>query len=178
MGASTAGSLKPVGIAPDGSIRFVSKRVTRGPHSAAVRPAIDTRPIPRPQIVRKDGNRPKVLQNTSGAKGVGALSQDARWSAYGAYLQQMIDTIDVQWHAKSTQLAEAPTPGTRVVVKFQLTYEGRIARIVSVDSTASDFVNRSCVNAITDRAPYGKWTDEMRSVLGEVQELSFTFHYQ
>jgi len=32
--------------------------------------------------------------------------------------------------------------------------------------------------AITDRAPYGTWTDDMKAVLGEQQEMTFTFYYQ
>jgi hypothetical protein len=37
---------------------------------------------------------------------------------------------------------------------------------------------RACMSAITDRAPYGEWTDDMKAVLGEQQEMTFTFYYQ
>jgi hypothetical protein len=56
--------------------------------------------------------------------------------------------------------------------------QGRIAEIVNVDSTANDTASRACVSAITDRAPYGVWTDDMKAVLGAKQEMTFTFHYQ
>ena len=32
--------------------------------------------------------------------------------------------------------------------------------------------------AITDRAPYGPWTDDMIAMLGKQQEMTFTFYYQ
>jgi hypothetical protein len=56
--------------------------------------------------------------------------------------------------------------------------EGKIARIVNVDSTANETASRACISAITDRAPYGAWPDDMRAVLGEQQEMTFTFYYQ
>ena len=36
----------------------------------------------------------------------------------------------------------------------------------------------ACVSAITDRAPYGPWTDDMKAMLGSQQEMTFTFYYQ
>jgi len=37
---------------------------------------------------------------------------------------------------------------------------------------------RACVSAITTRAPYGDWTDDMIAVLGSEQEMTFSFYYQ
>jgi len=34
------------------------------------------------------------------------------------------------------------------------------------------------VSAITERAPYGEWSEDMIALLGKEQELTFTFHYQ
>jgi hypothetical protein len=34
------------------------------------------------------------------------------------------------------------------------------------------------MSAITKPAPYGPWTDDMKAVLGEQQEMTFTFYYQ
>jgi hypothetical protein len=65
-----------------------------------------------------------------------------------------------------------------VVVKFILNSEGKIARIVNVDNHSTDSGAGACVSGITDRAPYGPWTDDMKASLGEEQELTFAFHYQ
>jgi hypothetical protein len=65
-----------------------------------------------------------------------------------------------------------------VTVKFIMDDEGKIARIVNVDTTASETASRACVSGITDRSPYGPWTDDMKAVLGDRQEMTFTFYYQ
>jgi hypothetical protein len=65
-----------------------------------------------------------------------------------------------------------------VVVKFRLDKGGSIAEIISVIPGNADQASRACVSAITARAPYGEWTDDMIQVLGESQELTFSFYYQ
>ena len=103
---------------------------------------------------------------------------DARWSNYGAYLQRMIESVQLQWEHLLRESKVNPTTGSSVTVKFVMDSKGLIARIVNVDSTAKDAAERACMSAITDRAPYGEWTDDMKAVLGEEQEMAFTFYYQ
>jgi hypothetical protein len=146
----------------------------------ALRPAIDPqRPRPRPQIVRQQQTRPAILaENVIGTKNVGLSGIDARWSSYGAYLQKMIDTVQIQWERLILAMSAMPAGGSTVSVKFVMNDEGRITNIVHVESTANESASRACVSAITDRAPYGTWTDDMKAVLGTQQEMTFTFHYQ
>jgi hypothetical protein len=47
-----------------------------------------------------------------------------------------------------------------------------------VEGTAGNQAEKACAAAITARAPYGPWTDDMIAVLGEEQELTFVFYYQ
>lgn len=142
-------------------------------------PAIDPRkPQPRPQLVSKNQVRPAILaDNEFGTKNVGPTSYDARWSNYGAYLQRLIDTVQIQWERILVDTKVYPPPST-VAVKFVLNAEGKIARIVSVEGSSTEAAKRACVSAITDRAPYGVWTDDMQAMLGQEQEMTFTFHYQ
>ena len=86
--------------------------------------------------------------------------------------------MQIQWAHLLQQSKVYPTAGSSVTVKFVMDSTGRIARIVNVDSTAKDAAERACTSAITDRAPYGEWTDDMKAVLGEQQEIEFTFYYQ
>jgi hypothetical protein len=65
-----------------------------------------------------------------------------------------------------------------VTVKFVMNDEGRIVDIGVENSTANDTATRACVSAITDRMPYGPWTDDMKAVLGDRQQMTFTFYYQ
>ncbi|MGC4071670.1 MAG: hypothetical protein QM760_04005 [Nibricoccus sp.] len=53
-------------------------------------------PQPRPKINKRA--RPAVLaDNKFGTDNIGAVAFDARWSNYGQYLQQLIETVQIQW---------------------------------------------------------------------------------
>ncbi len=145
------------------------------------RPALidPTNPRPRPQVVRQQQVRPAILaENKFGTTNIGNIAVDAKWSSYGAYLQRMIDTVQIQWERLILQQSANPAQGSTVTVKFVMNSEGKITRIAGVESTAKEPATRACVSAITDRAPYGPWTDAMKTVLGAEQEMTFTFYYQ
>jgi hypothetical protein len=148
--------------------------------ATSMMPAIDPRrPRPRPQVVSQQQVRPAILaENKFGTKNVGLTGIDAKWSNYGAYLQRMIDTVQIQWERLILSMSAMPAGGSMVTVKFVMNDEGRITQIANVDTTANETASRACVSAITDRAPYGPWTDDMKAVLGSQQEMTFTFHYQ
>jgi hypothetical protein len=62
-------------------------------------------------------------------------------------------------------------------VVFRMDSKGDISEVVKVDSTGGRAVKDACVSAIVARAPYGVWPDDMVGVLGDSQEITFTFHY-
>jgi hypothetical protein len=68
--------------------------------------------------------------------------------------------------------------GSAVTVKFVMNDEGMIVDIGVEQTTANEIATRACVSGITDRMPYGPWTDDMKAVLGNKQEMTFTFYYQ
>ena len=156
------------------------KDAQQNANATSMQPAIDPlRPRPRPQVVRQQQVRPAILaENKFGTKNVGLTGIDAKWSNYGAYIQRMIDTVQIQWERLILSMSAMPAGGSTVTVKFIMGDEGQITTIVNVDSTASETGSRACVSAITDRAPYGPWTDDMKAVLGSQQEMTFTFYYQ
>lgn len=146
----------------------------------APRPAIDPlRPQARPQLVKTIQTRPAILaENKFGTTNIGPTAVDARWSNYGAYLQRMIDSVQIQWERIVIEQKANPVGGSSVTVKFAMNDEGRIVDIGVENSTANDTATRACVSAITDRMPYGPWTDDMKAVLGDRQQMTFTFYYQ
>jgi hypothetical protein len=156
------------------------KDAPQNPTAMSMQPAIDPlRPRPRPQVVRQQQVRPAILaENKFGTKNVGLTGIDAKWSNYGAYLQRMIDTVQIQWERLIISMSAMPAGGSTVTVKFVMNDHGQITNIINVDSTSSETGSRACVSAITDRAPYGPWTDDMKAVLGSQQEMTFTFYYQ
>lgn len=143
------------------------------------------------QVVRIDAkhpqNRDKIPQrntrpaflrdNKLGTQNIGPVAYNAKWSEYGEYLQKLIETVQIQWERLIVQSSVYPPSGTVVAVKFRLNSEGKITDIEPDDREAPILAKRTCVSAITARAPYGAWTKEMISVLGNEQELTFTFYY-
>lgn len=148
--------------------------------SIAGPPAIDrAKPRPRPSVVKQPQVRPAILaERLAGTTNIGPTAVDARWSNYGAYLQRMIEAVQTQWEIFLIESKVYPAAGSTVTVKFIMDSNGQITQIVSHESTASDGATRACMSAITKPAPYGPWTDDMKAVLGEQQEMTFTFYYQ
>lgn len=148
--------------------------------ATGTRPRIDPkRPQPRPQVVRQQQVRPAIFQeNKFGTRNIGLNAWDAKWSNYGQYLQKLIDTVQIQWERILIESRVYPTSGTSVKVVFRLNQRGEISEIVNVEGTAGNQAEKICASAITSRAPYGEWTEDMIAVLGEEQELTFTFFYQ
>ncbi|HVS52105.1 MAG TPA: hypothetical protein VHD62_07085 [Opitutaceae bacterium] len=149
-------------------------------NAVATQPAIDPRhPRPRPIVAKTVQSRPAILaENNFGTTNIGAIAVDAKWSSYGQYLKQMIDIVQIQWERILAESKTYPPSGSTVTVKFILDSEGKIARIVNVDNHSTEQAARACVSGITDRAPYGVWPADMKAVLGEQQEMTFTFYYQ
>ncbi len=134
-----------------------------------------TRPTLPPNVVKA---RPTPLANRDfGTENIGAVAYNAKWSAYGEYLQKFIESVDIQWQRIVEQSSVYPVAGTKVVVVFRMDAKGDIAEIVSVKSAGGRAAQDACVSAIVARAPYGAWPEDMVAVLGESQEITFTFHY-
>ena len=149
-------------------------------NAMANQPAIDPkRPRARPTVVKQQQVRPAIFtENKFGTTNIGNIAVDAKWSNYGAYLQRMIDTVQLQWERILSEQKTYPPSGSTVTVRFILNSEGKIAQILEVENHSTDQASRACVSGVTDRAPYGPWTDDMKAVLGEQQEMTFTFYYQ
>lgn len=137
------------------------------------------RPQTRPVLsaAAKQVRPAPLLNNEFGTSNIGPVAYDAKWSSYGEYLRKLIDTVQVQWDRIIVQSAVYPPAGSKVSVKFIINSKGEIADIVPVDTNAGKQATSACVAAITARAPYGEWTDDMLAVLGTQQEMTFTFYY-
>ena len=144
-------------------------------------PAIDRdRPQERPRLSAAAVNARKTstIKNEFGSENIGAVAYNAKWSAYGEYLQRLIDAVQGQWERLIQRSSFYPTSGSTVRVVFKIDASGIISQVVRVDGTGAELARRLCVSAITERAPYGDWTDDMIAVLGREQEITFTFFYQ
>lgn len=149
-------------------------RTTPSGELAASQPAIDPRrPRPRPTVVRTQKARPAIVSEDNGL-----IGYDPKWRSYDGYLRRLTETVQMQWERIIINRNVLAPSGTSVVVKFALNFEGKVTRIVNVDNHSTEDGARACVNSITDRAPYGPWTEDMNAMLGEEQVLTFAFRYQ
>jgi hypothetical protein len=140
-------------------------------------PQIDpNHPMPRPHL--EQNVRPAIFaDNAIGTSNIGIAGWDARWSNYGEYLQRLIDTVQAEWDNLLNNTNAYPPSGSQVQVTFVLNSAGSV-KFVKVDGNAGDLGQKYCVSAITDRSPFGKWTDDMVAMMGSEQQLTFTFYYQ
>lgn len=144
-------------------------------------PRIDrNKPMDRPRLATSTVNarQAPTIKNEFGSKNIGAVAYSAKWSAYGEYLQRLIDAVQGQWERLILRSAFYPTAGAVVKVTFKIDAKGEIFEVVAVQGSGGELAQRLCVSSITERAPYGEWTDDMIAALGKEQELTFTFFYQ
>jgi hypothetical protein len=133
------------------------------------------RPTLAPDVVRA---RPSPLAYREfGTENIGAVAYNAKWSAYGEYMQKFVESVDIQWQRIIQQSNIYPVAGTKVVVKFRMDSKGDIPEVISVESSGGRVAKDACVSAIVARAPYGAWPEDMIGVLGQSQEITFTFQY-
>ena len=141
-------------------------------------PAIDPRkPQPRVQLALQHVRPAIFAEDKIGTKNIGPAGYDARWSNYGAYLQRLLDTVQIQFDNIVESSGVFPPTGTIVTVKFRMDSEGKISEILSAESTGGEQAKSQCQLAITSRSPYGKWTDDMVAMLGDSQEFTWKFYY-
>ena len=173
-----------VGTVPD-QAKPVDRKVDGSPDSKSEEgavnaiPAIDPRhPMARPQL-NNTQTRPAIFKdNQFGTKNLGAVSYDAKWSEYGAYLHKMLEAIQYQWDRILIESQTSPPPGSMVTVKFTIDSKGKITDIGVLESTSSEQGKQSCPAAITLSAPYGDWSEDMIKVLGNSQDITINFYYE
>jgi hypothetical protein len=139
-----------------------------------------TQPLPRPQLAGAQPRPAFIANNVRGTANMGVIAHNALRTDFGDYLSRIIDTVDMQWNRDIRRRLESgvnfPLAGSRVKVTFMLDKEGQVS-IREVEGNAGLLWNRVAVEGVTARSPYGAWSDAMIRILGEEQELTFTFYY-
>ena len=108
----------------------------------------------------------------------GILGVDGRWSEYSGYMQGLLGRVQKQWYKILYESRVAPLRGSHVIVTFKINSKGETDIVKVEDSGAGKQGVFSCLNAITDPQPYGKWTEQMIAVLGDEQQITLSFYYQ
>lgn len=177
-GFGSNASNAPDNMKPDADKVTGAKDATPVQNATATTPQIDPRhPMARPTLEQQHVRPAIFAENKVGTANIGPIALDARWDSYAEYIQRLIETVQREWDNILSGDTHPPA-GTTVMVKFVLTSDGKISQIIDVNSTSTEQGRQACLAAITNPSPYGKWTNEMISVLGNEQELTFMFYYQ
>jgi hypothetical protein len=143
-----------------------------------------SRPQPRPQLAQSQ-IRPTIMANrVDGTSNMGVRAHSALKTTYGEYLNRVIEVVDAEWNRtiqeKLSRRFSFPITGSKVEVTFLLEKSGKVV-ISKVDGNAGQLWDSVAVEAIAAPARYsegyGKWSDDMIAILGDRQELVFTFFY-
>ncbi|WP_269537493.1 hypothetical protein [Cerasicoccus fimbriatus] len=142
-------------------------------------PSSEPRPQARPRLNFVQTTSGPLKREQRASNRVGAIAVDAKFDKFGAYLQRMIEAIDLQWQilvrSQSTIMADL---GSRVVVRYTINQQGEITNMEVLFSSASRSATAICVEAIQSRAPFGIWTQEMVRTLGESQNITITYYFR
>ena len=133
-------------------------------------------PKARPRLTAP---RTTILSNrVTGVSNLGILGMDARWSEYGEYMQELVEIVQTQWYRILQESRVSPPRGSHVIITFKINSLGETDIVKVEDSDAGKQGVFSCQYAIQARQPYRTWTEQMITVLGEEQTLTFAFYYQ
>ena len=118
----------------------------------------------------------KTLQD-GGVKNRGKISLDVKGSPFGTYDAAFIAAVQQRWYdlLETTSVQRSG----KVVLEFRLNHDGRITAMQMSDNEVGEILGIICQRAVLDPAPFGKWPEDMRRMIGNThREVTFTFYYQ
>jgi len=105
-------------------------------------------------------------------------SYDVKATGFGAYDRAFIDAVSSRWYDLLDSISYDSYRSGRVVVQFNLNYDGRITEMKLLESTVTETLALLCQKAVLDPSPFDKWPREMRLMIGEdSRRITFTFYY-
>lgn len=130
---------------------------------------------PRPRVSIAGTSGPLGVSVT-GAGTAGTLALDSRFSRMGEYASRMYEIIQAGWWV-GVDRSHISETGT-VVIEFTLNKDGSVTGARIVEKTTSERAAYLCLDAVTGRAPFDPWPDDMIGMFGDKQEGKLTFHYR
>lgn len=120
------------------------------------------------------GQKAKV---DSGTRARGRVSLDVKVTPFSSYDAAFIAAVQQRWYDLLDSHQYSPKSG-KVVLEFRLTYDGKIIDLKVSDNEVGEILSLLCQRAILDPAPYARWPDDMRRMIGaNHREVTFTFYY-
>lgn len=107
----------------------------------------------------------------------GQVSINSKVTPFSSYDAAFVAAVQQRWYDLLDSSPFSQRSG-RVVLEFKLTYDGRITDLKASDNEVGEILSLLCQRAILDPAPYARWPDDMRRMIGaNYREVTFTFYY-
>lgn len=140
--------------------------------------SIATRPRPRlsPELLRGP-----IMKTISSAPRVGMLAVECRLHPYGVYVQEMLRSIEDQWHHLahgSLQFLQQDKMKAKITYRFTLQADGKIRDLEFLGQGDGALPAELCRQAIASRIPFGEWTQKMIDDFGQSDEITIHFNYR
>ena len=151
-------------------------------HIASLQPpqmsTISTRPRPRlsPELLRGP-----IMKTISSAPRIGALAVECRLHPYGVYVQEMLRSIEDQWHhlaQGSLRFLQKDKMKAKITYRFTLKADGTIMNLSFLGQGDGALPAELCRQAIASRVPFGEWTQKMVDDFGQTDEITIHFNYR
>lgn len=140
--------------------------------------SISTRPRPK---LSPDLLRGPVMKTVSSAPRVGVLAIECRLHPYGVYVQEMLRSIEDQWHhlaIGSLRFLQKDKLRSKITYRFSLKADGTIEDLSLMSDGGPSLPAELCRQAIASRVPYGEWTQQMMDDFGKTDEITIHFNYR
>ena len=105
-------------------------------------------------------------------------SFDTKATAFGDYDAKLIAAVSQYWYDELDRNHFAYDRSGRVVVSFDLHYDGTVDSVEIIDNNVGTLLGSFCQEAIDQTAPYEKWPNDMLHEIGSTKRtVKFTFFY-
>ena len=122
-----------------------------------------------------------LMKTSSNAPRVGSIAIESRLHPYGVYVQEMLKSIEDQWHhlaADSLSFIQRDKLNDKITYRFTLLADGSIKNLERKDKGENYLPAELCRQAIASRVPYGNWTQEMINDFGQSDVITINFNYR
>jgi hypothetical protein len=107
-----------------------------------------------------------------------ASSLDVQASPLGNYDARFIAAVQQCWYGLLEEQRYSLDRMGKVTIDFRLTADGRIADLKTAHSDVGEIYSTICELAIRKPAPYEKWPNDVRKMVGgNARDVRFTFYY-
>jgi hypothetical protein len=155
--------------------------LTLGKAAQAQQPQQQQRPRTIAQALAQSGQKmpgPKMRQDGGSPRAALVPSLDVKASPFGDYDEKLIEAVTQRWYDLLDSQRFALDRSGKVMLRFHLNYDGTITDMTVLQNNVGELLGHVCQNAINDPAPFAKWSDEMRRLVGQnYREITFTFYY-